>query len=316
MKRFLGRRFLDSVLVMLLVSFSIYGLIGLMPGDPIDLMVSADPNLTSADAARLKSLYGLDRPIWDRYLSWLGNVLQGDFGFSREHRRPVWAVIEPRLLNSALLMGLSFILSLALAIPLGVLAALRPRSFLDSAINLLTFAGISVPPFFLAIMLIMLFSVTLSWLPASGTGDFSGGVLERLRHAILPVLALTFATMAHYVRFVRAAMIEVLRLDYIRTAEAKGISAFNVIIRHGLRNALLPVVTIIALRFGALFSGALITETVFGYLGMGKLIYDSILANDYNVAMIALMAATLVTLIANFLADITYAWLDPRITYD
>jgi len=313
---YLLRRMAGAMLVVLLVSFAVYGLIGLMPGDPIDLMVSADPNLTPADAARLKALYGLDQPIWERYVAWLGNALQGDFGYSRLHANPVWEVIEPRLGNTAILMGLSFVLSLAIALPLGVFAALKPRSVMDSGINLLAFAGVSLPPFFLAILLIILFAVDLGWLPAGGTTTPGvDSLADRARYAVLPVLALTLATVGHYVRFVRASMIETLRLDYVRTARAKGVGRFGVVVRHALRNALIPVVTIVALRFGSLFSGALITETVFAYLGMGKLIYDSIMGNDYSVAMVTLVTATGVVLLANLLADLLYAWLDPRISY-
>lgn len=316
MIRFLAGRLGASLVVVLLVSIAVYGLIGLMPGDPIDLMVGADPTLTPDDIVRLKALQGLDRPLWERYGAWLAAALQGDFGYSRAFSQPVWTVIWPRLGNTAVLMGASFLLSLVIALPLGVLAAVRPRGPVDTGINLVAFAGVSVPPFFLAILLIILFSVQLGWLPAGGTG--TPGVddpADRVRHAVLPVLALTLATIGHYVRFIRASMIETLRLDYIRTARAKGVGWAGVLVRHALRNALIPVVTIVALRFGALFSGALITETVFSYLGMGKLIYDSIIGNDYNLAMVTLLAATGVVLLANLVADLLYAWLDPRIAY-
>lgn len=295
------------------MSFVIYGLIGLMPGDPIDLMISADPDLTPADAARLRALHGLDQPLLDRYWAWFTAALTGDFGFSRLHAQPVTQVLLPALGNTVLLMGASFLLALALALPAGILAALRPQSLADVGINLVAFAGISVPPFWLAILLIMLFAVTLGWLPASGMGR--AGFEDHLRHAILPVLTLTLATVGGLVRFVRAAMIEALRQDYVRTARAKGLGWPRVVLGHALRNAMIPVVTIIALNFGVLFSGALITETMFGWLGMGKTIYDAILGNDYNLALIGLLFATLTTLLANLIADLGYAWLDPRVSY-
>ncbi len=313
MPAYLIRRLAESVLVLLIMSFVIYGLIGLMPGDPIDLMISSNPNLTAEDAARLRALHGLDRPILERYLTWLGAVLGGDFGYSRTHSRPVLEILTPRLWNTILLMGLSFVLALALALPLGMWAATRPRSPIDHGINLLAFAGISVPPFWLAILLIMLFAVTLGWFPASGMGE-AGDPVSRLRHLVLPVLTLTLLTVGGIIRFMRAAMMEALRQDYVRTARAKGLSFRGVVLGHALRNAMIPVVTILALNFGALFSGALITETMFGYLGMGKTIYDSILGNDFNLALAGLLFATLTTLIANLAADLAYSWLDPRVS--
>lgn len=304
----------ESAIVLLVMSFVIYALIGLMPGDPIDIMVSSDPNLTAADAARLRALHGLDQPIFDRYLTWLSSALQGDFGYSRITNQPVLEVLIPRLGNTVLLMGCSFLLALILALPAGILAALVPRTITDHAINLTAFAGISVPPFWLAILLIILFSVILGWLPAGGMGDANADLGTRLSHLVLPALTLTLATLGGLIRFMRAAMIEALRQDYVRTAHAKGLHPAQVVLGHALRNAMIPVTTILALNFGSLFSGALITETMFGYLGMGKAIYDAILGNDYNLALIGLLFATLTTLLANLLADLAYAWLDPRVS--
>ena len=313
MTRYLVQRLFESLLVLLVMSFVIYGLIGLMPGDPIDLMISADPNLTAADAARLRALHGLDQPLLARYWAWLSAAVVGDFGYSRLFAQPVTDVLLPALGNTVILMGASFVLALLIALPAGILAALRPQSMVDNGINLMAFAGISVPPFWLAILLIMLFAVSLGWLPAGGMGR--AGFDDHLFHAVLPVLTLTLATVGGLVRFVRAAMIEALRQDYVRTARSKGLSWHRVILGHALRNAMIPVVTIVALNFGLLFSGALITETMFGWLGMGKMIYDSILGNDYNLALVGLLFATLTTLLANLAADLGYAWLDPRISY-
>ena len=315
MVRYITGRLFESLAVLLVVSFAIYGLIGLMPGDPFDMMVQGDPNLTPDDARRLKALYGLDRPIVERYAAWLGNAVQGEFGYSRNHGQPVANVVADRIGNTALLLGVSLILALGIAVPVGIYAALRPYTPLDYAINMACFAGISVPPFWLALLLIILFSVTLGWLPAGGMetiGD--GGVADRLRHMILPIATLTVASVGDFTRFMRASMIQVLRQDFIRTARAKGVSAARMVIGHALRNAMIPLVTVIALSFGRLFSGALIVETMFGWLGMGKMIYDAILGNDYNLALVGLMIATALTLFCNFLADIGYVWLDPRVT--
>lgn len=316
MTRFLVDRALQSLIVLLAMSFLIYALMGLMPGDPVDAMIAADPRITSEEAAELRSLYGLDRPLLERYGNWLKAALAGDFGFSRLHARPVEAVLLPALANTLYLMGASFVLSLAIAIPLGVFAAERRYSRFDYTVNLLSFAGISVPPFWLAILLIMVFSVWLGVLPAGGMGTVGdGGFWDSARFAVLPVLSLTLSRVGSHIRYVRAAMIETLNQDYVRTARAKGLSRRTVLFGHALRNGMIPVVTIIALDFGFLFSGALITETIFAYPGMGKLIFDAVMGNDYNLALVALLFATLVTLAGNFLADVCYVGLDPRITY-
>lgn len=316
MLSFVIRRLLQSLVVLFIMSFLIYALMGLMPGDPIDLMIQADPDLTPEDQQRLRALYGLDQPLTTRYWNWLTAALQGDFGFSRLFAQPVGEILWPRMWNTVLLLGLSLILSLMIALPAGIVAATRPQSTLDNVINLSAFAGISIPPFWLAILLIILFSVTLGWLPAGGMGmGENAGLWEQARFLILPVVALTLSRVGGTIRFVRASMMEALRQDYVRTARAKGLSRRRVLVSHALRNAMIPVVTILALDMGMLVSGALITETIFGWLGMGKTIYDAIMGNDYNLALMGLMFATALTLLANLLADLTYAWLDPRISY-
>jgi peptide/nickel transport system permease protein len=319
MTRYVPGRIVESLIVIVVMSFAVYGLMALMPGDPIDIMVQSDPNLTPADAARLKALYGLDKPILERYGNWLAAAAVGDFGYSRIHNRPVLEVLAPRLVNTLILMGLALALSLAIAVPIGLYSALKPYSAADYAINFAALGGISVPVFWLALMLIILFSVELGWLPAGGMASLNSesglaGLWDRARYLILPLITLSVASIGGLTRYVRAAMMEVMRHDYIRTARAKGASPRRVVWRHALRNAMIPVVTILALSFGTLFSGALITETMFSYLGMGKLIYDSIIGNDYNVALISLLFATTVVLLSNLAADLCYAWLDPRVS--
>ncbi len=316
MSRYLAERLLQSVVVLAVMSFVIYGLMWLMPGDPIDLMISADPKMTSEDAARLRTLYGLDRPFLERYVNWLGAALSGDLGYSRLRAAPVLTVLGPALANTIVLMSCAFILAVLIALAAGIVAALRPYSKLDYAINLLAFAGISTPPFWLALLLIIVFAVIFGVLPAGGIG-MSGeqSFWDSARFLVLPVASLTIASVGGYTRYVRAAMIETLRQDYIRTAWAKGLGAYGVVVGHALRNALIPVVTIMALDFGFLFSGALVTETIFAYPGMGKLIFDSIMGNDFNLALVALLFATVVTLIGNLLADLAYVALDRRISF-
>jgi len=316
MTRYVTRRLIESLIVLALMSFVIYGLIGLMPGDPIDLMLGADPHLTSADVVRLKALMGVDQPVLKRYAVWAAAALTGDFGYSRLYAAPALAALLAPLGRTALLMGASFVTTLLLALPLGILAALRPRSALDHAINLASFASISLPSFWIGLMLILVFAASLGWLPAGGITDVGGGgLLDLTRHLVLPVATLTLVGFGGFTRYMRSGLIEVMSQDYIRTARAKGASERRVLVAHALRNALSAVVTVIALSFGALFSGALVTETLFAYPGMGKLIYDAILGNDFNLALAALLLATFMTLLANLAADIAYAMIDPRISY-
>ncbi|MDO8608809.1 MAG: ABC transporter permease [Phaeospirillum sp.] len=306
-------RLLQSLAVLLAMSFAVYGLMGLMPGDPIDLMIAGDPHLTAADAARLKALYGLDRPWTERWARWLGQLLQGELGYSRLHARPVIEAMGPAVLNTATLMAASLTLALAIALPLGIAASLRPGSLLDGAVNLLAFASVSLPVFWLGLMLIVVFAVELAWLPAGGMTEVTGDGGGRLAHLVLPVSALALAGIGQYARHMRAAMINEAGHDYIRTAKAKGCSPRRVVLRHQLRNALIPITTIVALEVGGLFSGALITETVFAWPGMGRLIYDAVMGNDFNLALSGLLLATAMTLVGSILADLAYWRLDPRV---
>lgn len=320
MTRYLAQRAVGMLVTLTLMSFVVYVLIGLMPGDPIDMMIAGDPKMTSSDAARLRALYGLDKPLVERYLAWALQAVQGNFGYSRSFGQPVLAVLGPRLLNTLALAGLAFVLSAGIALPLGIWAAAHPRSRADYLINLFCFAGISSPPFWLALLLITLFAVFLGWLPAGGMADPRPGASwiaslgQQLRHLALPVLTLTLVQLGTYTRFMRGAMIEVLRQDYVRTARAKGASERRVMWGHAFANALAPVLTILALSFGGLLSGAVITETMFAWPGMGKAIYQAILDNDYNLALVGLLVATFATILGNLLADLAYVWVDPRVS--
>jgi peptide/nickel transport system permease protein len=252
--------------------------------------------------AQLRSIYGVDQPLIARYGRRLMAALAGDLGFSRLHAQPVIEVIAPAILSTTRLMLTSSLLSVAIAVMLGIAAALREGRYVDHAVGLLTFVGLLMPTFWLALLLILLFSVKLHWFPASGIGSDDGGPGHVLRHLVLPVATLVLATTGHFVRYVRAATLEAMRRDHIRTARAKGASETRVVLVHFLRPALIPVVTVVALSFGTLFSGALVIETMFAQTGMGKLIYDAVQSNDYNLALIGLLFATLVTLLSNFAA--------------
>ncbi len=320
MTRYFASRAVEIAVTLALMSFVVYLLIGLMPGDPIDLMIAGDPKMTSEDAARLRKVYGVDGPLLERYLAWAHQVLLGNFGYSRSFGQPALAVLGPRLLNTLQLTGLAFAISIAIALPLGIWAANHPRSKADYLINLGCFAGISTPPFWLALLMITLFAVSLGWLPAGGMADIRPGtswdtaLWQKLRFMALPVATLTLVHIGSYTRFMRGAMIEVLRQDYVRTARAKGASDRRVLWRHAFANALAPVLTILGLSFGGLFSGALITETMFAWPGMGKAIYQAILDNDYNLALVGLLLATFATIVGNLLADLALVAVDPRVS--
>ena len=261
MIRFTAIRLIEIAVMLVAMSFVIYGLIGLMPGDPIDLMTAADPHLTAADVARLKALYGVEQPLLTRYVAWAQAALHGDLGYSRLFAAPVTATLLPRLANSLVLMGSSFVFAFCLSLGLGIAAARRPRSRFDAAVNFGAFASVSLPTFWLALMLILVFAEGLHWLPASGIDRRRDGDLaDRLRHLVLPVATLTLASIGGYTRYVRAAMRDALGQDHIRTARAKGAGEARIVLHHALRSALVPIATILALSFGTLVSGALVTE--------------------------------------------------------
>ena len=320
MGRYLASRAVEIVITLVIMSIVVYLLIGLMPGDPIDMMISGNPKMTSEDAKRLRALYGVDKPLIERYLAWAQQALSGNFGYSRSLNRPVLAVLGPRLLNTLELAGSAFVISTVIALPLGIWAASRPRSKADYLVNLFCFAGISAPTFWLALLLISLFAVKLGWLPAGGMADprpatpFLTAVGQNIRFALLPVMTLAVVQLGVYTRFMRGAMIETLRQDYVRTARAKGVSERRVLMGHAFANALAPVLVVLGLSFGGLFSGALITETMFAWPGMGNTIYQAVQTNDFNLALVGLLFVTFTTIVGNLLADLMLVAIDPRVS--
>ncbi|MBT4762106.1 MAG: ABC transporter permease [Bdellovibrionaceae bacterium] len=322
MTNFIIRRLIQNFITLIALSFICFSILALMPGDPVDLMMSANPKITTDDVARLKALYGLDQPIYMRYYNWMAQVVQGDLGYSRTYKVPVTEIIGPRLLNTFFLLTGALLLAIIVAIPLGVVAAVKSGSKLDYYINLMAFAGISIPSFWLALILIIVFSLNLGWFPAGGTETIGVNLtgfeyfLDRLKYMMLPILSLTIIQMGIFARYARSAMLETLKADYVRTARSKGISRIPVIMKHAFRNALIPIVTVIAINFSFIFSGAIITETIFSYQGVGKLVYDAILANDFNVAMVSFMISVGMVLFMSLVADLLYGFLDPRISYN
>lgn len=322
MKVYLLRRLLQSIVVVVLLSFVTYALMGLMPGDPLDVACSANPHCTPENLEQMKHNLGLNKPVYVRYLEWSGSLLKGDLGYSRTYKRPVLEILAPRLVNTIILGLISIVVSFLIAIPLGVFSSVKANTKTDYLINFFSFLGISTPPFWLGLMLIIIFSVHFGWLPAGGvetvtsasvTKSWIMSVFDRLKYLILPVLTLSSLTIAGWVRFTRSSMMEILRMDYIRTARAKGLAESNVVLKHGLRNAMISIITVVTLEIPRIVSGAVITETVFSYQGVGKLMLDSILGNDFNVAMCSFMITCLSVLIMSFVADVLYSVLDPRV---
>lgn len=322
MATFITRRLIQTLVVIALLSYVCFYIMTLMPGDPVELMISSNPKITAADEARLRELYGLDQPAHVRYMNWVKTIAGGDLGYSRTYKVPVGDLMGPRLWNTFVLSFWSLFISVMIAIPLGVYTALKPGGRLDYFLNFFSFAGISIPSFWLGIMLIIIFAVILGWFPASGTETigyqpegFWDSVRDRSWYLFLPVTSLSIQQIGRFVRFARSSMLETMRNDYIRTAKAKGLSRNIIIWRHGFRNALIPLITVLALSLSGLFSGAILTETVFSYQGVGKLVYDSIMANDFNVAMVSFIISVSMVLIMNLVADILYGFADPRIAY-
>lgn len=322
MLTFILRRMFQTVVVIIILSYVCFGLMTLMPGDPVELMISANPRITQADVERLREFYGLDQPLYKRYYNWVSDIAKGELGYSRTYRIPVTEMMGPALAATFTLSVCSLLFSLLVAIPLGIICALRPNSKIDYAVNLFSFAGISVPSFWLGIVLIIIFAVNLGWLPAGGyqtTGmqydSFFHELMDKAKYLILPMLSLSIQSIGRFSRFTRSSMLEAMRNDFIRTAKAKGLSRQVVIWRHGFRNALIPLITIVAISFSSIFSGALITETLFAYPGVGRLIYSSIIGNDFNVAMVAFVISVSAVLVMSLVADILYGVVDPRISY-
>ena len=321
MAAFALRRILQMIPLLLGVTIITFVVIN-AAGSPVSSL-QFDPKIKPADRERLQQSLGLNEPVYKRYFIWIGNVVQGDLGDSLVNHQPVTKRILAVLPNTLLLSGVSLVFSLLVAVPIGIIAAIKRNSFFDRFANIGAVACFAIPTVWLSLLLIILFAVKFNaWglpsLPIGGVTDLRnpGGVGDRFKHLILPVLALSLPQIAGWIVYVRSSMLEVIRQDYMRTATAKGLQSRTVMLRHGFRNAALPLVTLIGLSFPELFGGALIVENVFAYNGMGRLTYDAVLKNDYTVIMgTTLMFAALI-MIGNLLADLLYAVVDPRIRYD
>jgi peptide/nickel transport system permease protein len=319
MGRYLLRRLLIALPSLLGISIVLFTVLALAPGDPFGELAT-NPNVPPEVREALRVKFGLDDPIVVRYLRWLMAMLHGDWGFSFVSRVDVDRLILQRLPTTLFVIGSSQILALLIALPVGIYAAMRPYSIFDQVANTVAFVGFSLPTFFTGIVFILIFSVYLEgWLPSVYQSDITatgfGWFVERVRNAAMPVAVLGLFQGASWTRFVRSAMLDVVRLDYVTTARAKGLPERGVIRKHVVRNALIPVVTLVALQMPAVFGGAIITEQIFRIPGIGSLLITSILANDTPVIMAVTFVFACLVILFNLLADILYGWLDPRISY-
>ncbi|QDF41649.1 ABC transporter permease [Bradyrhizobium symbiodeficiens] len=318
MSQYVLRRLLIAIPSLLGISAVLFFVLALAPGDPFSELAT-NPNVPPEVQAALRAKFGLDDPIYLRYVHWLNAMLHGDWGFSFVSRMDVDKLILQRLPTTLYVIGSAQILALLIAIPVGVYAATKPYSLFDQVANTLAFVGFSLPTFFTGILFILIFSVTLDWLPFVYTTDIKGTgihwVFEMIRQAIMPVAVLGLFQAASMTRFVRSAMLDVIRLDYVTTARAKGLGQAKVIVKHVMRNAMIPVVTLIALQIPAVFGGAIVTEQIFRIPGIGSLLISSILSNDTPVVMAVTFVFACLVVLFNLIADILYGWLDPRISF-
>lgn len=318
MGNYVLRRLLIAIPSLLGISLVLFIVLAMAPGDPF-AELAANPNVPPEVAAALRTKFGLDDPIFVRYWRWLSAMLQGDWGFSFASRVDVDTLILQRLPATLIVIGLSQVLALCIALPVGVLAARKPYSVFDQVTNTLAFVGFSLPTFFTGLVFILIFSIWLDWLPFVYRSDISAEgwrwYWEHARQAIMPVMVLALFQAASMTRYVRSAVLDVIRLDYVTTARAKGLGERGVILKHVVRNALIPVVTLVALQMPALFGGAIVTEQIFRVPGIGSLLITSILANDTPVIMAVTFVFSCLVVLFNLVADILYGWLDPRIKY-
>ena len=318
MTSFIIRRCLQSVVVLVLVTLMLFLTMRLLPGDPIVMYMSMrDVEGTSQEQINaLRKEFGLDKPIMVQYVRWMSGVVRGDLGRSIVNRSSVSAELKRRMPITFYLSFLSLLLSVVLGIPMGVISAMKRGSWLDTLVTGLANLGVTVPVFWLGILLVYVFGLTLGWLPVFGyTSPFKDFWLS-LRQAIMPVFCLAVFSIASSMRQTRSSMLEIVRQDYVRTARAKGLKEMVVVIRHALRNALIPVVTLTGMTVRYLFGGAVLVETVFNIPGMGRMTVDGIMAQDYPVVQGAVLVIALTVLLSNLIVDLSYGWLDPRIRYE
>ena len=317
-RQYIIRRILIAIPSLLGISVILFGVLAMAPGDPFEELAT-NPAIPPVIRQALRAKFGLDDPVWQRYLHWLTAMVQGDWGFSFQSRMDVDKLILQRLPVTLIVIGASQLLAISVAIPVGVLAAIKPYSIFDQVASTFAMIGFSLPTFFTGLVLILVFSIQLDWLPFVYRADINATgwafYWEHIKQSIMPVVVLGLAQAGTLVRFMRSSVLDVIRLDYVTTARSKGIGERKVIIKHVVRNAMIPVVTLIALQLPAVFGGAIVTEQIFRVPGIGSLLIAAILANDTPVVMGVTFVIACLVVLFNLIADILYGWLDPRISF-
>jgi len=318
MSKYFLRRVLISVPVLLGISLVLFTILAMAPGDPFEELAT-NPNVPAEVRANLRAQFGLDDPIAVRYVRWVAAMAKGDWGFSFASRVNVSTLIMQRLPTTLFVLGTAQLLAILVALPIGIYSAVRPYSLFDQISTTFAFIGFSLPTFFTGLLFILLFSIYLDWLPFIYRADLAATgwrwVWEMARQAIMPITVLGLFQGAALTRFVRSAVLEVVRLDYVNTARSKGLSERMTIVKHVVRNALIPVVTLVALQIPGIFYGAVITEQIFRVPGIGSLLISAILSNDTPVVMSVTFVFSVLVVLFNLIADLVYGWLDPRISY-
>jgi peptide/nickel transport system permease protein len=310
------KRILISLPTLLAISVVIFFILALAPGDPLSEFAS-NPNITAEVRENIRKSLGLDKPIYIRYFKWLFAFFRGDLGYSFSSRSPVFDLILQRLPNTLMIVGIAYIISILMAIPMGLISAVKRYSLLDNIITAIAFFGYSIPPFFTGLLLIIIFSVQLKWLPFIYDSNLEiinfATFFTQIKQSLMPIIVLSLYQTAVLMRFMRSSVTEELSHDYVRTAYSKGLNSYQVVVNHILRNALIPVITLIALDIPSIFTGALVTEQIFRIPGIGALLIESIYRSDTPVVMAITMIYGILIVIFNLIADLTYSWLDPRV---
>ena len=318
MLNYILRRLMIALPSLLGISVVLFTVLALAPGDPFEELAN-NPNVPAEVRMQLRAQFGLDDPVWQRYIHWLGSMLRGDWGLSFVSRINVDQLILQRLPTTIIVIGLSQLLAILVALPVGVLSAVKPYSWFDRIASTIAFIGFSLPTFFTGIIFILVFSIYLGWLPFVYRTDIAATgwqfLWEHFKQSIMPITVLGLFQAASMMRYVRSAVLDVVRLDYVTTARSKGLSERKVILKHVVRNALIPVVTLVALQMPAVFGGAIVTEQIFRIPGIGSLLIDAILRNDTPVIMAVTFVFSCLVIFFNLVADLLYGWLDPRISY-
>lgn len=317
MWRYILRRLIQAIPLLIGISLVSFFVMRLAPGGPLAGYLM-NPKVSPADVARLEHMWGLDQPLHIQYFKWIWSMLRGDWGWSYRTGLPVWEMIMSRLPATFTLMFTAFLLSVTLAIPAGIFSAVKRYTLPDYVVTFVAFIGVAVPAFWFGLMLQLLFAVTLHWLPSSGMQTIGApfSVLDRLKYLVMPACVLAYRSIAEWSRYTRSSMLEAIHQDYVRTARAKGLAERLVIGKHALKNAMIPIVTIIGLDLPSWFAGAVITEAIFAWPGMGRLYVEATFGRDYPVLMANLLFTAVMVVAGNLLADILYALFDPRIKYE